>query len=164
MIPRPTSLLFGILLGISVLVSGTEKSESFTFPEATLLFQTCLAPLKSVLNGAIFAKVDEPVCSAQEFSVFGGDELMKMDGSQINSIPPSYFESIKSNQVTRIETSFINQLGKEQAMAFSKDAVKALPVDSRKLLNKIKKRPGPVARGIILALSALTAFIIYKYS
>lgn len=163
---RPSSLffaLFGILSLALITVSATGKLENVAFPDATMFFTKCFAPLSSVFSVGMFHK-PEPVCSAEEFSSYAGYDLMKLDGKQIGSLPPSYFESLKIGQATQLGAPFINRLGKEQAMAFTKEAEAALPRDSRKVLNKIKKKPGPVARGIILALSGVTAFIIFKYS
>lgn len=163
---RPTSLFFAVFGALSLAltaVSATAKLDHATFPEATMIFTKCLAPLSSVFGVDMF-HTPEPACSAEEFSSFAGDDLMKMNGKQIGSLPPTYFESLKSEQAAHLKAPFINQLAKEQAMAFTKEAADALPKDSRKVLNKIKNKPGPVARGIILGLSAVTAFIIFKYS
>ena len=158
---RAFIILVGICGVLSMVLATAEKSETVAFPSATMLFTKCLAPLKSLFS---VSGVIAPVCSAKEFSAYGGGELMAMDGKQIGSLLPSYFESLRSEQAAQLGASFINQLGKDQALAFSKTAEAALPANARKLLKKIKKRPGPVARVVIMSLSAITAFIIFKYS
>ena len=166
MAPRPISFsqLFLCSIALVAVVSGAGKSDGTkmaAFPDATMLFTKCLAPLKSVFSLTEFRE-SEPVCSAEEFSTFNGAELMNL--KDISSLPPSYFESLRSEQASQLTSSFINQLGKEQALAFPREAIVALPANSRKLLNKIKRKPGPVARAVIMGFSAVTAFIIFKYS
>ena len=149
------------LLSFALIAASTaEKSDGMAFPGATVLFTKCLAPF----NSAKFNLPTPPICSAEEFYSYDGNDLMRMDGKQIGSLPPSYFESLRIEQASRLEASFIRKLGKEQALAFTMEAESALPANSRKVLKKIKKKPGPVARAIIMGLSAATAFIIFKYS
>lgn len=105
-----------------------------------------------------------PVCTAEEFSAYTAETLMKMNSKQINSLPASYFESLKIEQAAPLSPSFITQLHKDQAMAFSSEVASVLPKNSLKILNKIKKRPGPIARAVIMSLSAITAYVIFKYS
>lgn len=89
---------------------------------------------------------------------------MKLDGKQISSLPASYFESLKLEQAAPLSPGFITQLQREQALAFPKEAADVLNSKSRKMLKKIKNKPGPVARAVIMLVSALTAFVIFKYS
>lgn len=125
------------------------------------IISKCLAPFSLM----IFGKPElQPICSAEAFSDYSAEELMQLNGIQIKSLPPSYFESLKIEQAIPLSPTFINNLEKKQAMAFSKSAEKVLPHKSRKLLQKIKRKPGPVARAVIMTLSALTAFLIFKYS
>lgn len=128
---------------------------------ASSIISKCLAPISSI----IFSQSDlPPICSANQFSGYSAEELMKLDGKQIKSLPASYFESLKIEQAIPLSPTFINNLKKDQAMAFSKNVEQALSDKSRKLLQKIKRKPGPIARTVIMTLSALTAFLVFKYS
>lgn len=156
--------ILGALAILSVFAAG--KLEDISSPGsinvASTLISKCLAPFATVFTQK--APKEQPVCSAEEFRSFSTEDLLKLGPKQICSLPPRYFESLRSDQAAQLPVQFIGNLGKEQVAAFSKEAVHALPIHSRKLLQKIKTRPGPIARAIIMTLSALTAFIIFKYS
>mgnify|MGYP001809725729 CR=1 FL=1 len=128
---------------------------------ASSIFSRCLAPLSSLILGK---SEMQPICSANEFSGYSGEEMMKLDGKEIKSLPASYFASLKIAQAAPLSPTFIGHLNKDQAMAFPKTAEEALSDKSRKILQKIKRKPGPTARAAIMALSALTAFLVFKYS
>lgn len=152
------SLFLLILAVTSSMVAG--KLEIINpAPGTPSLFAKCLAPLASY-----FWKPSEPVCSINEFTNYSADDLMKLDGKQISSLPASYFESLKLEQAAPLSPGFITQLQREQALAFPKEAADVLNSKSRKMLKKIKNKPGPVARAVIMLVSALTAFVIFKYS
>ena len=164
---RLASLLIIVALASTLILSvfASNKLQEVPLPVGingpSSIISKCLAPLSSI----IFGKPElQPVCSAEEFSGYSAEELMQLNGKEIKSLPPSYFESLKIDQAIPLSPTFINNLKKEQAMAFSKSAEKVLPEKSRKLLKKIKRKPGPIARAVIMILSALTAFLIFKYS
>lgn len=165
---RPASgLVFFITLMSSLILTvyATNKIQDITTPiginAASSIIAKCLAPLSS----AVFGKPElQPACSVEEFSSYSAEALMQLDEKQINSLPPSYFESLKIEQAIPLSPTFIKNLGKEQAMAVPKSVEDALSAKSRKILKKIKRQPGPIARAIIMTLSGFTAFVIFKYS
>lgn len=128
---------------------------------ASSIISKCLAPLSKVLFGETQT---QPVCSVKEFTRYSAETLMQLNQKQINSLPPGYFKHLKIEQASLLSPSFIGNLKKEQAMSFPSEMEKVLPEKSRKLLGKIKNKPGPIARAVIMTLSAFTAFIVFKYS
>ena len=156
-----TALVCSLILSVFAADKVKDISSPAGIDAASSIISKCLAPLSSI----VFSKpYEQPICSAEEFSSFNVEDLMKLGKKQIRSLPPNYFESLKIEQAAALSATFINNLNKEQAMAVPKSIEEALPSASRKLLNKIKKQPGPMARAVIMTLSALTAFIIFKYS
>lgn len=152
------SLILILLAFIASFVNG--KLETLNpAPSTPSILSKCLAPFASY-----FWKPSEPFCSVKEFSGYSAEQLMKLNGKQLASLPSNYFESLKIEQAAPLSPGFITQLQKDQAKAFPKEAADVLHPKSRKILNKIKRKPGPIARAIIMSLSAVTAFIIFKYS
>jgi hypothetical protein len=164
---RAKILLFAFAFASSLILSvfASKKLDDVTHPvgfnTASSIISKCLAPFSSVLFGQSNI---QPICSAKEFSGYSAEELMKFDVKQIKSLPPSYFKYLKIEQAIPLSPTFINNLEKDQAIAFAKNVEDALPDKSRKLLQKIKRRPGPIARAIIMTLSALIAYLVFKYS
>lgn len=155
------ALFCSLVLSIFATNKVNDVSSPAGIDAASSIITKCLAPLSSM----VFSKpYEQPICSIQEFSSFSAEKLMKLDKTQIRSLPPSYFKSLKIEQAMPLSATFISTLNKEQAMAFPESIEEALPKTTRKLLNKIKRKPGPFARAVIMTLSALTAFIIFKYS
>lgn len=127
----------------------------------------CMVPLTS---SWLFSKMmpenekTQKVCTPAEFKGFSAQELMQMDTKQVKSLPPSHFESLRTEQAKSLTPAFLRRLNRHQLLAFSQKAEAAMSEDCRKILKQIKKAPGPMARGIILTLSGLTAYILFKYS
>jgi hypothetical protein len=165
---RANAIMYVFILSALAMLSvfATGKLENISSPGsanmASALLTKCLAPFATVFTNTAVEK--QPFCNAEEFKGLNSEELLKLGPHQISALPSRYFESLRVDQLSELSVQFIGQLGKEQAMAFSKEAIDALPANSRKLLQKIKTRPGPMARAVIMLLSAFTAFIIFKYS
>lgn len=125
----------------------------------------CLAPITAKFPFSFSSNsAAQKMCTLEEFSGFAPDKLVKLDSAQVASLPPSYFESLHREQATFLTPEFIAKMNREQANAVSHEAEKAMSDKCRKMLKQIKSKPGPLARGIILSLSALLAYIIFRYS
>lgn len=157
-------VLIASYFGILSVFAGN-KFEEFTSPSsASTLLNKCLAPLKTFFTVNDEEKMMQPRCSIEEFENFTLNDLLQLGPKQISSLPASYFKTLKSELATEIPVQFIGQLEKQQILAFSQETIEALPLNSRKLLQKIKSKPGPLARAIIMFLSAITAIVIFKFS
>ena len=160
---RHPLLFCSFLIILVALVSlASAKLETKVNPVPSILAK-CLAPLSS-LSWMTERPKTLPFCSAEEFKSYPAEKLMKMDSKQISSLPASYFESLRIDQAAPLSPRFITQLHKEQAMAIPREIAQVLPQKSRKALKKIKNKPGPIARAVLMGLSGIAAFVIFKYS